>query len=1009
MEKEKKQVTVICYGKGADEISSVRSEQFDYQIHVVEKPFAQTAYIGYLTEDQSDWVCVLDTDRISAHALNSICSAYDRQPGKQVGFYAEAKSRYFIPASVRTEVMASPFLIGRRQDFEKAYVGNELAEDPIAAVAYSLQKRFVSCRRITVSGGKIVVRQQQENLRKISFRYLLKIPYQYLISGDFFKNMGKSRDRGRRELVYRLLMMVLALGAFIYMPSVSGDYGISGDESQYYQHAGYVLDHYLKGDSSVFQPSQRYLRYYGIVMHTVSEVVCRAFDAEDYHAVRHGICAATGALGVLFAGLLGLRLGGGLCGLFSLLLMFFTPRFFGHSMNNLTDIPFAVGYLISVFYTIRLFDYYPQYRIRDMAGLVGGIVLALGTRSGGLVIFPMMLMYAGLYYLLYYGIKEFYKFYKYRKVIGDILFVLLVTAFIGYILSILLWPYAMQRPFSNVFVSLKEFTNFSIGLRTIFEGKQMMSNMLPWNYAPQYLLIAMPVVTIIGFLGYFVYILLRRKEFSLPAFFLLFAAIFPVFWVIYKNSNLYGGIRHLLFVMPMLVVLAAYFWSRLMTLKNKWVDGIVVVLVLVGIALPARHMIRNHPYDYIYFNEFVGGVRGAYGDYETDYYYNSLKQACEWFCKQVPLSPDKTYTVVTNHEANVKYYLRKYPNIQVKYARYYEKYSKEWDYALFANVYINRAQLKQGIFPPQETIYMPEVDGLPMSVVLKRDTKETLEGFDLMKQRKYTEAISVFEHYIKDHPHNEEVLSQLCKMYYLRGDWDNATKYGKLSLQMHPTLNATLYVMTLVYLQQKDYSNAMASAQGILNENELSPDGYYLRALVFDALGKYQEAIKDINKTLAYRPKHDGALSLGAEILFKNANYQGAASTYEKLLAVKKTVPALSRLADCYVRMKNYKVAEKILQEIQQVKPGDFDAYKVMTRMYIQEKQWHQVGILLKQTEGFNNDAELFVLRALYWNGVGQAGNAQQMLEYALKLEPDNREGLALQRAGQQQVQLRAQ
>ena len=35
-------------------------------------------------------------------------------------------------------------------------------------------------------------------------------------------------------------------------------------------------------------------------------------------------------------------------------------------------------------------------------------------------------------------------------------------------------------------VSLKEFTNYNIGLATIFEGEQMMSNMLPVHYAPKY-------------------------------------------------------------------------------------------------------------------------------------------------------------------------------------------------------------------------------------------------------------------------------------------------------------------------------------------------------------------------------------------------------------------------------------------------------------------------------------------------------------------------------------------
>ena len=34
-------------------------------------------------------------------------------------------------------------------------------------------------------------------------------------------------------------------------------------------------------------------------------------------------------------------------------------------------------------------------------------------------------------------------------------------------------------------------------------------------------------------------------------------------------------------------------------------------------------MLLNHPYEYIYYNQLVGGLNGAYGNYETDYYYVS--------------------------------------------------------------------------------------------------------------------------------------------------------------------------------------------------------------------------------------------------------------------------------------------------------------------------------------------------------------------------------------------------
>jgi hypothetical protein len=48
-------------------------------------------------------------------------------------------------------------------------------------------------------------------------------------------------------------------------------------------------------------------------------------------------------------------------------------------------------------------------------------------------------------------------------------------------------------------------------------------------------------------------------------------------------------------------------------------------------------MVRLHPYQYVYFNRIVaGGLRGAAGKYETDYWGASLKEATEWTVAHVP-------------------------------------------------------------------------------------------------------------------------------------------------------------------------------------------------------------------------------------------------------------------------------------------------------------------------------------------------------------------------------------
>src|ERR1041384_5517648 len=49
------------------------------------------------------------------------------------------------------------------------------------------------------------------------------------------------------------------------------------------------------------------------------------------------------------------------------------------------------------------------------------------------------------------------------------------------------------------------------------------------------------------------------------------------------------------------------------------------LLLLVVLAFPGLYaIVRLHPYEYIYYNSFVGGIRGADGHFELDYWRTSL-------------------------------------------------------------------------------------------------------------------------------------------------------------------------------------------------------------------------------------------------------------------------------------------------------------------------------------------------------------------------------------------------
>jgi hypothetical protein len=112
--------------------------------------------------------------------------------------------------------------------------------------------------------------------------------------------------------------------------------------------------------------------------------------------------------------------------------------------------------------------------------------------------------------------------------------------------------------------------------------------------------------------------------------------LLPIVLVTVKRSTLYDGWRHLLFVYPPLVVLAAAGWtSALAAARLSRAARLAVMAVLVaGLVEPLVFIVRNHPHEIVYFNALAGGPRGALGRFELDYWANSFRQAAGW-CEEL--------------------------------------------------------------------------------------------------------------------------------------------------------------------------------------------------------------------------------------------------------------------------------------------------------------------------------------------------------------------------------------
>jgi hypothetical protein len=62
--------------------------------------------------------------------------------------------------------------------------------------------------------------------------------------------------------------------------------------------------------------------------------------------------------------------------------------------------------------------------------------------------------------------------------------------------------------------------------------------------------------------------------------------------------------------------------------QNYWLRAGLVFLIL----LPGMNgILQLHPYEYTYYNTFVGGTSGVFRDYETDYWLTCYKEAVDAF------------------------------------------------------------------------------------------------------------------------------------------------------------------------------------------------------------------------------------------------------------------------------------------------------------------------------------------------------------------------------------------
>ncbi|MGH2605263.1 MAG: hypothetical protein ACRDG5_01605, partial [Anaerolineales bacterium] len=205
------------------------------------------------------------------------------------------------------------------------------------------------------------------------------------------------------------------------------------------------------------------------------------------------------------------------------------------------------------------------------------------------------------------------------------------------VVSYLTWPFLWPAPIDSLGNTIRLMSHFR-PLPVLFDGGILPSTDLPRDYVPRLIVMQLtePTVVLLGIgllvLTVGIYRKKIRPEFALIT--LLWTGV-PLLAVVGFQTPVYNNFRQLLFVLPPLFLVAGLGLTEIW--KRSSGRAFRVLLVLALLVPSAVSILRLHPYEYTYYNSFAGGVEGAEGKYELDYWCTAYREAVAYVNRVAPL------------------------------------------------------------------------------------------------------------------------------------------------------------------------------------------------------------------------------------------------------------------------------------------------------------------------------------------------------------------------------------
>lgn len=443
----------------------------------------------------------------------------------------------------------------------------------------------------------------------------------------FATQPGRDEARLYDRLSWGLLAALVAVVLLTFR-----DYGIAWDEPVQNVYGKMALNYYLTlgADRSSFTYIN--LHWYGALVDMTNAAANKVSPFAEYDT-RHLVGGLIGVLGVAGTWRLGRFFGGPRVGFVAALLLALTPVWHGSAFINPKDVPFAAGLAWATLFLARIARDLPRWRWGDFIGFGLGAGAALGARVGGLIALVYLAVTLGMFAAL--QLLDRTAAARVARRIAGLAFPALAASSLALAIMYLAWPWAQSKPIAGPMEAFKSFNHFPIEFKFPYFGMIVNSIDVPWHYEPAFFAVMLPEIVAPAFIAASLLAAAalwraRRGPFAplLAHFVLALSIVFPMAYAALSGSVLFDGLRHMFFVAPPVMVAAALALNRLARAGAAG-RGIAAALLTLTVANQIVLIARSHPYEYVVYNSYVGGTKGAEDRFELDYWGIAFREIVE--------------------------------------------------------------------------------------------------------------------------------------------------------------------------------------------------------------------------------------------------------------------------------------------------------------------------------------------------------------------------------------------